>query len=349
MGAVGRSLTAGAYERRATAAASRAGEDMSRTAQRATRAIAVATALLIGLPATATAATKPTVTTGGATKVTPTSVRLVGTVTPNGAKTTYRFHYGTTTLYGASTPIAVAGSGTKKLTVKAEVSGLAPNTRYHYRLVARNSKGVTNGADRNFKTKVQPLALSLIANPNPVRFGEGTVLAGALTGTGNAGRQIVLQQSPFPHTQGFTQVGNPLVANQQGVFAFTLLGVALNTQFRVLLPSKPSVVSPIVGVGVAPRVSTSVSATRVFTGTRVRFAGRVRPARTGARIVIQRLRGKRWSFVAATKARKGGKTFSRYAKRVRIRRGGSYRVLVRSSDGSYVESSGRRVKIRRRF
>lgn len=322
---------------------------MSRTSQRATRTLAVATALLVGLPAAATAATKPTVKTGSATMITPTSARLVGTVNPNGARTTYLFHYGTTTLYGTSTPITGVGNGTKTITVRADISGLAPATRYHYRLVARNSKGVTNGADRNFKTKAQPLALSLIAKPNPVLFGEGTVLAGVLTGTGNAGRQIVLQQSPFPHTQGFSQVGNPQVVNAQGLFAFTLLSVPLNTQYRVTLPSKPSVISPIVGVGVFPRVSTHVSATRVFTGSRVRFRGRIRPARNGTRIVIQRRRGKKWSFIASTKARKAGQTFSRYAKRVKIRRGGRYRVRVDSADGSYVTSAGRTVRIRRRF
>ncbi|MGH2918320.1 MAG: hypothetical protein ACRDLS_06945 [Solirubrobacteraceae bacterium] len=307
------------------------------------------TALLIGLPAAASGATKPTVTTGGATKITSTTARIVGTIIPNGAKTTYRFHYGTSTLYGTSTPIKVAGSGTTKVTVRADITGLAPNTRYHYRLVARNSKGTTNGADRNFKTKVQPLALSLVASPNPVLFGNGTILSGALTGTGNAGKQIVLQRNPWPFTQGFTPVGNPLVANQQGVFAFTLLSVPLNTQYRVYLPSKPSVVSTIVGVGVAPRVSTHLNRTKVRTGSRVRFSGTIRPARTGMRIVIQRLRNGRWLFAASTKARKGGQTFSRYAKRVKIRRGGRYRVLLESADGGYVATTGRRVMIRRRF
>ncbi len=322
---------------------------MSGSAQRAIRAVAITTALLIGLPAAASAATKPSVTTGGVSKTTSTTVRLVGTVNPNGAKTTYRFHYGTTTLYGASTPIKSAGSGTKKKTVRADVAGLAPNTTYHYKLVAVNSKGTTNGADRSFKTKIQPLALSLVASPNPVRFGEGIVLGGALTGTGNAGKQIVLQQSPFPHTQGFTPVGNPVVTNSLGVFAFTLLSVPLNTQYRVFVASKPAVVSPIVGVGVAPRVSTHVSATRVFTGARVLFAGTIRPQRRGSRVVIQRKRGSRWSFVVATKSRKGGQTFSRYAKRVTIRKGGRYRVLVRSADGLYNESPGRTVRIHRRF
>jgi len=322
---------------------------MTRTARRATRAIAVATALLVGLPSAAWAASKPTVKTGSAIFITPTTVRLKGTINPNGAKTTYLFHYGTTTLYGTSTPITVAGNGTKAITVRANVRGLAPATRYHYRLVARNSKGTTSGSDRNFKTKNQPLALSLVAKPNPVRFGRGTVLAGVLTGTGNAGRQIALQQRGSPFTQPFASVFNPLVADQQGRFVFQLLSVPVNTQYRVYLPSKPSVISPIVGVGVSPRITTRLSKTRVFTGGRVRFSGTIRPARRGSRVVVQRKRGDRWLFIASTKSRGGGKNVSRYRLRVKIRRGGTFRVLVDSADDTYVTSTGHSKRIRRRF
>jgi hypothetical protein len=322
---------------------------MSGTTQRVTRVIAVATALLIGVPAAASAATPPVVTTGGATKVTPTTVRLAASVDPNGAKTTYLFHYGTTTLYGSSTAITSAGNGTKKLTVRVDVTGLAPATRYHYRFVARNSKGTASGSDRSFTTKAQPLSLSLVATPNPVSFGKGTVLSGVLSGTGNSGRQIVLQQSAFPHTTGFTQVGNALVAGPQGAFAFSLPSVPLNTQYRVYLPSKPQIISPVVGVGVTPRLTTHVSSTHVFKGSRVRFSGTIRPVRTGTRVIVQRKRGKNWRFVAGSTARKGGKTFSRYRIRARIRRGGSYRVLVDSADGYYVPSAGRTVRIHRRF
>jgi hypothetical protein len=322
---------------------------MSRTAQRTTRAIAVITALLVGAPAAANAASKPSVTTGSAVLIKPTTVRLKGVINPNGRKTTYLFNYGKNTLYGTSTPVTVAGTGTQAITVRADVAGLAPNTRYHFRLVARNSQGTTNGADRNFKTLKQPLSLSLGAKPNPVRFGEGTVLGGVLSGTGNGGRQIVLQQSPFPHTTGFTSVGNPVVANAQGLFFFTLLSVPFNTQYRVILPSKPSVVSPIVGVGVSPRIKTSVSSKHVFTGARVRFRGTVRPARRGSRVVVQRKKGKNWVAVKSSKSFGGGKTFSRYSLRVRILHGGRYRVLVDSADGLYSPSVGHSKRIRRRF
>jgi hypothetical protein len=295
------------------------------------------------------ASSKPDVTTGAVANLAPQSATVLGKVDPNGAQTTYLFQYGTTTLYGAATPVASAGGGTSAAAVLANLSGLAPATTYHYRLVAHNRNGTVNGADRRFKTRAQPLGLTLAATPNPVPFGGPTVLSGALTGTGSAGKQIVLQANPFPYTQGFVTVANPQLTGADGAFTFPLLAVPLNTQFRVLIPTRPEVASPIVGVSVAVRVSTNVSARRVHTGRRVRFFGRVTPARPGALVAIQRLRGTRWVTIAGTITHSAGKRFSRYAKRVRIRRGGSYRVFVAIVDGNYTSNAGRTVRITRRF
>ena len=234
------------------------GVKLSASSRRIKVWIVTAFALSLTIPAVALgAATKPTVTTGGVAKVTPSTASLLGKVNPNGAATTYLFQYGPTTLYGTNTAIAAAGGGVAVVNVVADIAGLAPATTYHYRLVATNSKGTTRGADRTFKTKHQPLGLGLAATPNPVGVGKPTVLAGALTGTGNASRQVVLQSNPFPYTQGFANTTNVHLTGPNGEFAFTLLSVALNTQFRVLIPTKPDVVSPIVFVGVAPKVSTS--------------------------------------------------------------------------------------------
>ena len=134
-----------------------------------------------------------------------------------------------------STP---AGTGKKRVAVTASLGGLAPATRYHYRLVAKNSKGRVFGGDRTFKTKPQPLGVTLAATPNPVGYGKATTLAGNLTGTGNAGRQIVLQMNPFPYTQGFQNLGNPQVTDAAGGFSFPILSATLNAQFRVLMPAE---------------------------------------------------------------------------------------------------------------
>jgi hypothetical protein len=309
--------------------------------------ITVGLALSLTIPAVALGAvTKPTVTTGGVSKVTPSSASLLGKVNPNGAATTYLFQYGPTTLYGANSAAVSAGAGTAVVNVIADIAALAPATTYHYRLVATNSKGTSRGADRTFKTKAQPLGLTLAATPNPVPIGKPTVLAGALTGTGNASRQVVLQSNPFPYTQGFVNTTNVLLTGPNGEFSFPLLSVALNTQFRVLIPTKTTVVSPIVFVGVAPKVSTLVTATRVSRGQRVRFTGHVRPGVGGERFAIQKLKGTRWVTVAGGNTVHSSSTSARYSKRIRVNSSGSYRVFVAVADGRYAATSGRTVRIR---
>jgi hypothetical protein len=306
-------------------------------------------ALALAVPALALAAsTKPTATTGGVAKLAPSTVALLGKVDPNEAATSYAFQYGPSSLYGATTALASAGRGAKAINVVADVGGLAPATIYHYRLVAINRNGIARGGDRTFKTRAQPLGLTLAATPNPVPFAQPTVLGGTVSGTGNAGRQVVLQSNPFPYTQGFATTSNVQLTNAAGAFSFPLVSVPLNTQYRVLIPTRPDVVSPILSVGVAVRVGTSVSATRVHRGRRVRFSGTVRPARDGAQIAIQKLRGTSWITIAGTIAHHAGTSFSRYSKRVRIARGGSYRVFVGIVDGNFVSNSGRTVRIRTR-
>ncbi|MGH2944290.1 MAG: hypothetical protein ACRDLN_16110 [Solirubrobacteraceae bacterium] len=307
-------------------------------------------ALVLAVPALAQAqSTKPTVTTGGIADLGQQSATLLGQVKVNGAQTTYFFQYGTTTIFGAVTPSVTVPGNSGTVNITAPLTGLAPFTRYHYRLVARNRNGTVNGVRRSLKTQRQPLGLTLAASPNPVPFGQPTVLGGTLTGTGNANRQILLQSNPFPYTQGFQPTTNVQLTNAVGQFAFPLLSVPLNTQYRVMIPGSAQIASPILSLGVAVRVGTNASRTRVRTGRVVRFFGTLRPARPGAQFAIQRLRRGSWINVAGGVTHGSANGVSRYSKRVRIRRGGQYRVFVSIVDGNYVSNAGRSVKITRLF
>jgi hypothetical protein len=301
-------------------------------------------ALALALPVAAQAATAPAVVTGGAANVAQQTARLTGTVDPNGDLTTFQFQYGTTSAYGSVTPEQKLG-GTAKKTVTADVGGLAPATTYHYRLIARNGKGLSKGADRSFKTKAQPLGVTLAATPNPVPFGATTTLGGQLTGTGNAGREVVLQSNPFPYTQGFKPVGNKLVTDAAGNFSFGLMAIPLNTQYRVALPDKPSVVSPIVVVSLSVLVSTRLGATTVHKGHKLTFSGAIRPAIDGTPIAIQKRRNGQWVTIAGTAARHNSSASSIYSKKVTIRSGGTYRVYAGVANGSFVPNTGREVTI----
>lgn len=94
----------------------------------------------------------PVVATGSVSRILATSATLSGSVTPGGRATTYWFEYGTTASYGSRTSSRSAGSGTSSVGVARDVTGLAPGTLYHVRLVAQSSAGTTRGADRTFTT-----------------------------------------------------------------------------------------------------------------------------------------------------------------------------------------------------
>jgi hypothetical protein len=106
----------------------------------------------------------PTVVTEPASSVTQSAAILNGTVNPNHKVVlACTFEYGTTTSYEASKPCSSIGSaGSSPVAVNAEVTGLAANTTYHFRIVAKNEAGKSEGIDRTFKTSagapVAPLA-----------------------------------------------------------------------------------------------------------------------------------------------------------------------------------------------
>jgi hypothetical protein len=134
---------------------------------------------VLGAPV-ALAAAEPTASTGNATAITPTSATLSGTVNPEGQATTFYFEYGTTTSYGSQTAMTAAGAGSADLKVTASASALAPNTTYHYRVVATNDSGTTLGSDVSFKTPKPPAPVVSTGHAKTV-----TQTSATLTGTVN--------------------------------------------------------------------------------------------------------------------------------------------------------------------
>jgi len=192
------------------------------------------------------------------------------------------------------------------------------------------------GKDRTFKTKPQPLGVSLAASPNPIRIGRHTTLAGTLTGTGNAGRRVQLQANAWPYTSGFQGgVVNDQITNAAGGFSFFVFPINVNTQYRVLMPAKPNVVSPIVVVGTVNKVTRHAKVRRGHKRGRIRFYGRIKPALDGAQVYVQKLRNGTWTNIAQTTAVHTNKGYSRYSKRVRQRRGGRYRIGVVDPTGAH--------------
>ena len=102
---------------------------------------------------TYTALSTPTVTTNPATEVGPLTATLKGTLEDDGGEDCdVRFQYGETSDYGIDT---VWQSGKESvIAFEQAITGLDPNTTYHFRAQARNSAGTVNGADRTFTTLI---------------------------------------------------------------------------------------------------------------------------------------------------------------------------------------------------
>ncbi len=127
---------------------------MSSTYQRVSLT-AIVVALASVAPASAASAAAPTADTGGVQNVTHSSATLTGAVDPRGAATVVHFRYGPTRAYGTRTPDVAIGAGNGRQPVSVQITGLAPGTRYHYRVVAVGD-GTSRGINRSFKTKRAP-------------------------------------------------------------------------------------------------------------------------------------------------------------------------------------------------
>jgi hypothetical protein len=283
----------------------------------------------------------PAVATGGASAITGTSAAVQGTVNPNGQATTYFFQFGATRSYGSQTATGNAGSGATKVKVTGTLTGLAPATTYHYRLVASNASGTTFGGDHALKTKNE---VTIGASPNPIVFGRATTLNGFVLGSGTSGVAVTLQQATQP-AGPYANAGKT-TTGANGAYSFAGVAPAANTWYRTT--AKGAMSAPLL-VRVRVALSLAVSRRRIARGTVVRFSGRAAPPHDGLVVRIQR-RGAHGRFRTVARARlrpTGDGRTSAYSRRLRVFRGGVYRTTVGpDSDHAAGFSPRRRIRVR---
>jgi hypothetical protein len=173
-------------------------------------------------------ANNPIVTTTDATAISCTGATLNGSVNPNGLATTYHFEWGTTVTYGNNTATVAAGSGTTTINVSAPVAGLIAGTTYHFRLVAVNSDGTSNGTDFTFA----PCTAAVI-----------TTAATAITmTTATSGGNVTTDGGSSVTARGvcWATTANPVISGSHttdgsgtGIFTSSLTGLTANTTYHV--------------------------------------------------------------------------------------------------------------------
>jgi hypothetical protein len=284
---------------------------------------------------TTAAAPRPSVATSNPTRVGPGSATLNGKVNPNGFATSYVFQYGTSKSYGSTTPSQSAGGGKATINASTAITGLRVHTTYHFRIVATNANGTSDGGDHSFYTASGALAVTLGLRPDPVVYGHGVALVGTVNGAGG-GVPVTLHSLAFPFSGPFGQVGNAQLTAANGSFRFLVAAASIRTRYYATAALTGAVLtSPTVISRVRVRVGLMVSK---LGGHLVRFSGTVLPAVQSAVVSIQRRsrNGQKWTRVAhanlVAPARPGAAL--RFAKRVRIGSGGVFRAVVLPNDGS---------------
>jgi hypothetical protein len=286
-------------------------------------------------PATPVASTRP------ATQKGPLSAVVNGLITPRGLPTTVHFLYGPTTAYGAQTPDVGVGAGFSGVPVSATLTGLQPNTRYHFRAVATNSLGTKRGGDRYFTTAKAPTGVTIVPSTTRVRFGTGFQITGAVTGQGSI--PVALQRQDAPFDGPYVQVATATAASN-GAFTFFVSSLAETARLRV------TTLTPVVATSSAHRVSVAVRdgvRTAKLSRHRVRVSGTLSPAVPRGVVSLQRRSASgHWHLVRHAKPRRG----TRYSFTVsRARRAQTFRTVVVPNDGGrHVRGYSRTVRIARR-
>ncbi|QTN31190.1 hypothetical protein HZ994_02220 [Akkermansiaceae bacterium] len=86
------------------------------------------------------------------TATNPSATVVNGSVNPNGMASTAWFEFGTTRSYDTRSAIRNIGSAASAAPITETLTGLLPDTTYHYRVVSVNPDGTSQGQDRTFVT-----------------------------------------------------------------------------------------------------------------------------------------------------------------------------------------------------
>jgi uncharacterized delta-60 repeat protein len=164
----------------------------------------------------------PTVTTGAAGSITQSSALVTGQVNPNGLSTSYHFDYGPTAAYGSSTGTATLAAANAPTTVSQALTGLAPATAYHYRLVASNADGTTIGSDATFTTT--PATAPSVSTGTASQIGE---VSATVSGSVNPNGLATSYHVVYGETAGYGSSTKP--ATLAAALAPTIVSVALTS------------------------------------------------------------------------------------------------------------------------
>ena len=163
---------------------------------------------------------------------------LNGTVSSNGATTTVTFECGLSVAYGSSVTVAQsplpAGAAGTAVSAAIGAFNFSCNTLYHYRVVATNSAGPTNGSDATFTTA------ACAATPATVTTGAasaiaatGATLNGTVSSNGASTTVTFKYGLSAAYSSSVTAAQSPLAAGAAGAaVSAAITGLSCNTLYH---------------------------------------------------------------------------------------------------------------------
>jgi hypothetical protein len=224
----------------------------------------------------------PIVETDPATVEASRHVTLNAEVNPNGNLVRdCHFEYGPTTEYGTFIPCSPdPGFERMPVNVSAEVSGLQPNTSYHFRVVVTNEGGTTEGADEEFTTLIDKPAVVTGAPSSVNSF--GATVSGTVNPLSNP---VTSCQFEYGLTSAYGSVvscpGDPGVGGAPVAEAVALSGLEPSTTYHYRLlaanagGTEPGADATFTTLAPTPKAVTGAATNVVADGAKV--AGTVNP------------------------------------------------------------------------
>ena len=173
----------------------------------------------------------PSIQTINATSITSNSAILMANLTDLGGDTSCQvwFEYGETTSYGkTSSKKTVYSTGT----ISISITNLKPDTTYHFRAVAKNSKKTAYGEDKIFTT---PPTLPSVKTMTASNIGYSfATLNGYLSNVGAKSCEVWFVYDTTYHSdwRDYKYSTSKIVKTSVGSFSYTITGLELNVTYH---------------------------------------------------------------------------------------------------------------------
>jgi hypothetical protein len=181
--------------------------------------------------------TAPTASSSGASSITQTAATLNGTVNANGASTTVRFVWGTTSgvytdsLNASQSPVG----GSSPTPVSRGLTGLVVGTTYYYNVRAYNSAGNSQGSELSFTTNSSSVSAPTASTGSTTSITSNSATANGTVNANGASTTVrfVWGTTSGVYTDSLVASQSPVGGTANTAVSIGLTGLSFGTTYYV--------------------------------------------------------------------------------------------------------------------